>query len=1677
MMKKEDYGISFNSQDGKVNIMLLFSIVLIFVFMLWTVEAVTISQVSPTNLSINGSRYINFTFTANWTGSGEVVTNCSIWTNVTSTWAESQQNTSTVGNIVNNTGAAGSLSWINFTLSGDGNFSWTAACRNTTDAASVYNFSQTNRTLLVDSLAPTLIFDTPKVGILADSTDNITSYATATFYVNVSDNSTRNVWMILNSVAFTHSTIAPTGANETTNRTLTFNGVISTPDMKQYRFNMSPILTFNSTFTSPGPHSVVFCANDSFTRITCTNRSDFIIKGMNVTQMEIMFSTMSQQTGAGDPLGPAFGGLNITFGNGTEIPDGTFMNPVDGITFGGITHKNFTFILNISKEVIVHIVAGRIDESQFANASNTKVNNTPTREIQQQVGTGFRAQMAWADIASFIPSEVSYQFGILQLGGTGYSKKMYCNGTTVNDPQCHSISQCNSSVFGIYNDTLAIPTNNACWLESGTINGQALSSGFTYIFADHFSGGLGGSDFSQVNVTFNGGLFNIFNTTTALQVINFTLEDINSTGLNLTKNNSIMVNLTLGTGQVAHFSFLNSTNTNLSCFTTDTTSLQNTTSVTCNVTYAFSNGTYIINVSAVDTSNNSNPVNSSTSSIVITIDNIPPVFVYYNLTTVQLNTTQPGETSLANGTQLGLGDFFSTAQVRRIFAIANWTDNLTYPLQGSFQAYNDSANGGVGAWVAINSSPSSYLAHKNSSWINLSFTIPSGHNMFEGRNVSFRVIANDTVGNVNTSARVKNFTVQVNDTTKPTLLVSSVGDVDAANITNVTDTTPTIVWNVTENNHLRYVAVQIDTLTDPNCNGFRNFTATANANRNGTLTLLDTGGCTPLSNGTHVVRLTSEDQWGNSELYLHNFSIQSASIPTLDFTFLSNGLSLVNKSNVTPYTTMNFSSLVPGIGTLKNISWTSSCNSSSNIFTNNTLIAPFNYSGCKGTAANKTVTVTVYDFAGNFNSSVFGFLVDDLAPSLAVTSPTNGFRGTSNISISLSAKDDSQRIDYFGYYLDNKFDIVTLNLSGNIEGAATNITILNITNFTPSTHTIIFTVNDTLGNAKNSSIITFTALGPINLISVGFNSTTTNTTLALYNVNISKVNLTNESGGTIENIRDVTDKTLNLFMALNMTNRGVNVTLTFNASAVNWDSYNFTVRQNNTGTYTHIFHNFTTAVFDMVWFNESIQDFIPNNNSYYASVKYPINASRDLGGTFEIWYFANTQDLTAKINVTECSGGFSPALSDSSLSESSPCWNNTNNQSIDIFLPHFSVLAFTNNTAAPTANVSFPTDIQTVSMFLPNITVSADAVTCKYQLNSSTPTNVTMTKTGTVCIGQTERFNNSNIGPSSYNITFWVIDDDSNTNQYIWGFNVSDTTPPNTPNSSRVSVSASTTTATVTISGMNETVNATVQIANGSSISPGMQTDFNETQAVSLSGLSASTQYHFNVTVCDFNGNCAVNSTGLTFTTSAAAAAATTTTTTSAGAAGGGAAAPSNVEASAARQWDSLEAGSSGVLTVNNEKIAVTGVIIDVKNAVTNPSITVESLTSNPLSVAAAAKVYQYLQLKKGNIADSDASKIAINFRVPKSWLTSNNVAESDIVLWRYTSGNWNKLETKLVSSDGSFANYEAITPGFSTFAIGNKEAGTSAFAIIDMIRDFYAGTSKLTAFDIIDQIRSFYGG
>lgn len=61
---------------------------------------------------------------------------------------------------------------------------------------------------------------------------------------------------------------------------------------------------------------------------------------------------------------------------------------------------------------------------------------------------------------------------------------------------------------------------------------------------------------------------------------------------------------------------------------------------------------------------------------------------------------------------------------------------------------------------------------------------------------------------------------------------------------------------------------------------------------------------------------------------------------------------------------------------------------------------------------------------------------------------------------------------------------------------------------------------------------------------------------------------------------------------------------------------------------------------------------------------------------------------------------------------------------------------------------------------------------------------------------------------------------------------------------------------------------------------------------------------------------------------------------------------------------------------------------------------------------------------------------ILINFRVENSWLENNSVNASSVALYRYVNGQWNSLNTTLVSQDEEYTHYTASSPGFSVFAI-----------------------------------------
>jgi len=197
---------------------------------------------------------------------------------------------------------------------------------------------------------------------------------------------------------------------------------------------------------------------------------------------------------------------------------------------------------------------------------------------------------------------------------------------------------------------------------------------------------------------------------------------------------------------------------------------------------------------------------------------------------------------------------------------------------------------------------------------------------------------------------------------------------------------------------------------------------------------------------------------------------------------------------------------------------------------------------------------------------------------------------------------------------------------------------------------------------------------------------------------------------------------------------------------------------------------------------------------------------------------------------------------------------------------------------------------------------------------------------------------------------------------------------------------------------------------------------------------------------------------------------------------GGGGSTVADPGTSKSQLWSSIGAGASTTMTISKTLLPVTKVTFTVQSGVSNAELKVTALDTKPATAPelSSKTVYKYLKFEPVALTDANLQSADITFDVTKSWLTDNRIAESDVALYRYHNTDWDALTTTKVSSTATAVTYKASAAGFSYFAIGSKSeassrAITSAFEIIDIIREFYAGTSSYTAFDIIDIIRDFY--
>ena len=134
-----------------------------------------------------------------------------------------------------------------------------------------------------------------------------------------------------------------------------------------------------------------------------------------------------------------------------------------------------------------------------------------------------------------------------------------------------------------------------------------------------------------------------------------------------------------------------------------------------------------------------------------------------------------------------------------------------------------------------------------------------------------------------------------------------------------------------------------------------------------------------------------------------------------------------------------------------------------------------------------------------------------------------------------------------------------------------------------------------------------------------------------------------------------------------------------------------------------------------------------------------------------------------------------------------------------------------------------------------------------------------------------------------------------------------------------------------------------------------------------------------------------------------------------------------------------ISSGSTGTASFSkSDEHGVLRVSIDVTNNVANVTLTIRD-TSLKESGPTDAKNYKSFDITATNLNDQDLNSVKIRFKVDKNWLTSNQVQENDVSLYRYADGTWNKLPTVQFGYDDAYVYYEATSPGLSSYVIAGK--------------------------------------
>ncbi len=160
-----------------------------------------------------------------------------------------------------------------------------------------------------------------------------------------------------------------------------------------------------------------------------------------------------------------------------------------------------------------------------------------------------------------------------------------------------------------------------------------------------------------------------------------------------------------------------------------------------------------------------------------------------------------------------------------------------------------------------------------------------------------------------------------------------------------------------------------------------------------------------------------------------------------------------------------------------------------------------------------------------------------------------------------------------------------------------------------------------------------------------------------------------------------------------------------------------------------------------------------------------------------------------------------------------------------------------------------------------------------------------------------------------------------------------------------------------------------------------------------------------------------------------------------------------------------LKAGENATFVFGKSAIlAVYEITTTALSAASNPSITVKELRIGLSTPALLSEdeggVYKYVSIQKSAI--DNVGQTRISFKVPNEWYVNNNLDPSTTVLNRFVSNEWMKLQTRQVGSDSGYLSFEAVSDGFSIFAVTAEKSQASSAPAVQEKRPVFKGQREV---------------